>query len=174
MQIIMLAVLAAVAAWLWSSQRVAVASPGGNTALPSLQTYLLNPAYRLKSRHFLHIERAASLYGVPAPLLDAIIHIESSDGLDPRTFPGVIGAAGERGAMQIIPATEKKIKEKYPELLFANPDNISAAIALGAALCQMNYQTYGDWQKAAIAYNSPRVNEANHPYLVKLYKFFGV
>lgn len=120
-----------------------------------------------KTRYVEFVNAAAIRTGVPQPLIEAILWVESKDGRETH------GSKGEIGAMQILPNTVIEIKRAWPTLADADVNTIGGNIMLGAAYLRMGYERHHSWRKATIGYNaghsSPRVeNVDNDEYLAKV------
>lgn len=121
-----------------------------------------------KTRYLEFVNAAAIRTSVPAPLIEAVLWVESTDGVNTS------GSSGEIGVMQILPSTVPVIKSAWPSLADANPYTIEGNIVLGAAYLRMGYEMHHSWRKAAIGYNaghaSPRVEQNEDEYLAKIEK----
>lgn len=87
------------------------------------------------------IERAARRQGVPAAMVKAVIHAESS--FDPHA----VSRRGAMGLMQLMPATAAGLGVERP---FRAVDNISA----GTRYLRMMHDRFGSWAWALAAYNA--------------------
>jgi len=106
-------------------------------------------AYTPKSRYTSTIVRASTFFNVPAPIIEAILYVESSDGVNNQP-----GTSGEIGVMQILPTTLTKIKQAYPDLKDYSPAIPEEAIFLGAAYLAMLFKVYPRWEIAIGRYNA--------------------
>ena len=97
---------------------------------------------------FHHLARqAATRWNVPTPVVEAIIYIESY--CDPHT----IGAAGERGPMQILPTTATYIQNQIgidADLILTDP---AANIHAGAYYLSLWWHRFRRIDLALSAYN---------------------
>lgn len=94
------------------------------------------------------VEDAAQTYGVPAPVLYAVIRCESS------FTPTAVSHAGAVGLMQIMPSTYDWLRTRPgapPEGELTEP---GVNIAYGAFLLSILYDEFGDWRITWAAYNA--------------------
>ncbi len=87
------------------------------------------------------IERAAGRYGVPAAMVKAVIHAESS--FDAKA----ISRAGAMGLMQLMPATARTLGVGAP---FNAGENVFG----GTRYLKKLYDRYGTWKNTLAAYNA--------------------
>jgi len=119
----------------------------GGASYPSPPT-----EYRPRSKYFSDWKHAADKRGIPYSVMDAAIFVESRDNLDTN------GKAGEVGAFQILPATQKSLLAKYPELIPLNIYSVAGNAEYSAALFQSLYRKFSNWPQAIVAYNAGENN----------------
>ena len=83
---------------------------------------------------------AATQYGVPLPLLEAVANQESGYN------PNAVGTSGEIGLFQLMPATAA-------QLGVSNSYDPTQNIQGGAKYLSQLYSQYGSWDQALEAYN---------------------
>ena len=96
-----------------------------------------------------YVERYAEAYGVPEPLVYAVIRTESSFD------SGAVSGAGAVGLMQMMPDTFAWLTD---EILFEHLESgmlydPETNIKYGTYLLSRFYDRYGDWELALTAYN---------------------
>ncbi len=92
------------------------------------------------------VDQNARLHNVPAPLIKAVIGVESA--FDPRAFNPT---DQERGLMQMIPATARAMGVSNYEQLY----DPATSIYFGTKLLAQNYrQARQNWDVAISAYNA--------------------
>lgn len=103
------------------------------------------------------VSAASEAYGVPEPLIFAVIRTES--GFD----TGAVSSAGAVGLMQLMPDTFRWVTD---EMLFEHLDDgmrydPETNIRYGTWVLARYYARYGSWETALAAYNagSGRVDE---------------
>lgn len=113
--------------------------------LPTAQT---GCRWQSKSRYRDDILQASRTYNMSPEVIEAILWVESTDGVN------IQHALDEVGIMAIRPATESQIKLAHPELRHMNSAVPAQAILLGAALLRDNWLKLRNIDKAIIAYNA--------------------
>lgn len=88
------------------------------------------------------IAAAAEIFGVSAPLVRAVMHVES------WFQPDAVSHAGAQGLMQLMPGTQTRFGVLDP---FDPLDNITAGVAYLAWLLE---EFEGDLERAVAAYNA--------------------
>lgn len=105
------------------------------------------------------ITEAARRYGVPAPVLAAMIAVESSGNRY------AVGRSGEVGLMQITPAAYEDVKRAgLYDAGFAVP-NDARNVFVGAAYLSIKLRETNDLFNAIRAYNGGYVGTKNNPGL---------
>ena len=101
-----------------------------------------------------YVEKAADAYSIPAEILFAVIHTESSFRKD------AVSPKGAVGLMQLTPDTYDWICFLRREEAAPDITDPSVNIDAGAFLLHYLYQQYGDWDTVYAAYNAgyTRVN----------------
>ena len=94
------------------------------------------------------IAAASKKWGVPDSLLTAQLNQESGFN------PNAVSSAGAEGIAQFEPATARSIG-------LANPFDPTTSINAAAKYDAQNYQQFGNWQDALIAYNEGPTAEAS-------------
>ena len=97
------------------------------------------------------ITSVANQFGVPPSIALAVAQKESGFN------QAAVGAAGELGVMQLMPATAAG--------LGVDPSDLTQNVTGGVSLLASLYQQFGDWSDALAAYNAgPTHLAAGQPY----------
>jgi len=102
---------------------------------------------KICSRYESAIISASIFFNVPAKILDAMIFVESSDGIN------LNHSTGEIGVMGIKRGTESDVKKRYSKLQNANLEYPHDNIAIAAGYLRMCYEVWGNWEQAIVAYH---------------------
>ena len=95
------------------------------------------------------IEEISAKVGVPARIVAAIVAVESAG------YPLAVGAAGERGLMQITPAALQDVNRYYgTDYTFDQMFSGILNLYVGSLFLKLQYQRMGNWQDAIRAYNA--------------------
>jgi soluble lytic murein transglycosylase-like protein len=107
----------------------------------------VNPAQVERIRLLAIAEKASAQYGLPAGLLEGLIHVES--GWDPQAVGRNTNGSVDRGIVQIN-------NRAHPEVSDQQAYDPAQAIPWAAAYLRQLYQSCGSWTGALAAYNSGR------------------
>ena len=103
--------------------------------------------YKLEYSEF--VEKYSDEYGVPEPLVFAVIRTESDFNAD------AVSAAGAMGLMQMMPLTFKdmqsRIGEEYEDEMLLDPE---VSIKYGTYYLAYLYRYFKNWDNAIAAYNA--------------------
>lgn len=113
----------------------AIGEPEISAALPPAPLRATSPVEDLRAE----AAATAARERIPPGLLEAVIHTES------RWKVNAVGAAGERGLMQLMPRTARS--------LGVDPHDVRDNLRGGAMYLRRHYERTGDWTRALARYN---------------------